>query len=381
MKILLTGKLTAVAVLLILISSAGGRETSYKIYASIEAVRKGNLVTLAFTEKPAVSKYYIIDGVKAQGEVSLLSSEKTDTGYRVLAVYRVYSGPEAKVVQAGRRIALSETPALYRRDFSSPYVTEKPEYREKIISPIDKREMILIPEGKFVFGSNSGARDEFPQSERFAGFFYIDRYEVSNSDYMNFVRSARAPLPRSWAKDGYPDDKASCPVMVTLHEAEAYARWAGKRLPSEIEWEKAARGFSGNLYPWGNEFEPGRANSMELWADEKGLADLQKKYGSAEPSLLPVDSFVPEGDSPFGVANMAGNAPEWTSDWYRAYDGNTQKNEKFGNRYRVVRGGGWFHWKDMLRSVDRNPSGIPNLYRDNSAGFRCVKEVSNVDEE
>jgi formylglycine-generating enzyme required for sulfatase activity len=190
----------------------------------------------------------------------------------------------------------------------------------------------------------------------------------------------------------FPEGEGALPVAVTYREAEAYAQWAGKRLPTEEEWEKAARG-RGNLpgeergttyrYPWGVSFNPEKANCAEFWADEKTGAHMKMRFQIAAGGLMPVTAFDPEGASPYGAVNMAGNAREWTSSWYMPYRGNTSKEGKeyrmYGRQYKVVRGGSWYSTRHRLRVTSREVGGVPSLHADNLSGFRCVREPDVLD--
>ena len=198
--------------------------------------------------------------------------------------------------------------------------------------PPPPAEMILIPAGEFIMGSPEGEGDanEHPQHPVFLNAFYIDKYEVTNALYKQFMSATGHIAPLFWDDEEY--NHPNQPVVrVTWHDAVAYAEWAGKRLPTEAEWEKAARGTDGRIYPWGNEWDSSKCNS--------GVSGDGYEY------TAPVGSF-PAGASPYGVMDMAGNVWEWCADWYdKDYysSQSSQQNPKGpdSGTYRVLRGGSW----------------------------------------
>jgi formylglycine-generating enzyme required for sulfatase activity len=223
-------------------------------------------------------------------------------------------------------------------------------------------EMVVeIPAGEFIMGSDMGDGDEQPAHTVTLEAFEIDMFEVSNADFAKFVEETgyqtevekEAPDEKSWRD--YAEGKDNHPVVkVTWNDADAYCQWAGKRLPTEAEWEKAAKGEEGFLYPWGNEWEPAKANTKE----------------SGFRGTVAVGSFA-EGASPYGVFDMAGNVWEWMADWYQPYPGSTYQSEYFGEKFKVTRGGAWFTEADKVTTSNRNTT-TPSAANDD-IGFRCVR--------
>ena len=212
--------------------------------------------------------------------------------------------------------------------------------------------------------------DEMPQHPVYVKGFYIDRYEVTNAQYDEFVKTTGAYTPATWDYRKHPSGKIwpvgapppgeeQHPVTDTdWYDADAYCRWAGKRLPTEAEWEKAARGTDGRTWPWGDTFDSGRANTL----------------GSGKDWTAPVGNF--EGDlSPYGVYDMAGNAMEWTASWYQPYPGSTLQRVAFGEKYRVLKGGAW-NAPALPFSRAANRHAVAPKWDHPNHGFRCAKNAN-----
>ena len=231
-------------------------------------------------------------------------------------------------------------------------------------------DMVLVPAGEFGMGTNArdgsdfnqrdnvplGNNDARPQHTATTGAFYIDKTEVTNAQYKKFCDETHLAPPPQWKNGQFPDGEADFPVLrANWYEASAYAKWIGKRLPTEIEWEKAARGTDLLLYPWGND-----------WGGNR-LA-----YGSVRK----VGSF-PEGASPYGALDMAGNAAEWTSDWFDGYPNAPTKQPSFGiKKYKVVRGGQWYGSSELSQTWYRE---VCRPYERNLwVGFRCAQNAPNA---
>ena len=235
----------------------------------------------------------------------------------------------------------------------------------KRITGKDGTPMVLIPAGEFQMGSDDGDDDEKPVHTVYLDAFYMDIYEVTNAQYVKFCESTGREPGGHWSYGlpgyGLPNQ----PVMGRgWQEAVEYCEWAGKRLPTEAEWEKAARGgLEGKRYPWGNEPPD----------ETKTNFNRHRRY----PML--VGSYPPNG---YGLHDMAGNVEEWCYDWYRPdyYQNSPKRNPKgpdsgFHGR-RVLRSGDSTNIAAGIRCADRRdqnpkPRGIRHNY-----GFRCAKSVS-----
>ena len=295
------------------------------------------------------------------------------------------------------------------------------------MSPAGIKDMVLIPAGSFIMGSDKTDAsmadqyttnkpfydNEHPRHKQAVPAYYIDKYEVSAGQYRRFVFATDHPPPRYWIFNGYllsmtrkkvneldvgkirhvaakvfkldmdtrnmtkaqllkEFDKRYAyldtePVVyVSWYDARDYCKWAGKRLPTEAEWEKAARGTDGNQFPWGNKWQPGLSNTgEESWDD----------------GVAPVGSYKTD-KSVYGVYDMAGNVSEWVQDWYKPYAGSDYHSDDYGKKYKVMRGAGWGregHYQ--LTAFQR--SGYRSYIEPDSAhsdlGFRCAMDAAPSD--
>ena len=223
--------------------------------------------------------------------------------------------------------------------------------------------MAVVPAGEFTMGSQTGDSDEQPAHQVYVDTFSIDKYEVTVAQYAAFLQAKGVEPPPDWKTMNQPAHQKRPATNMDWVDAYGYCKWAGKRLPTEAEWEKAARGTDGRLYPWGNDPPtPLHANYAKIGSNSHG-------------TLLPVGTLE-AGKSPYGVYDMAGNVWEWVSDWY---DNDFYKNSPSQNPtgpprggFKVIRGGSWNSNPRTLRSADRywDPPSFRSLY---APGFRCAK--------
>jgi sulfatase modifying factor 1 len=257
------------------------------------------------------------------------------------------------------------------------------------------RSVVSIPAGEFLMGSDTGRDDERPPRLVYVDAFELDRYEVTNAQYRRFLQATRREPPPYWSGNEYPPGQDDYPVAgVSWPDADAYCAWAGQRLPTEAEWEKACRGTDGRLYPWGNDWTWHRANldvssdaarpagEVEPGHSQWDIAWTLLRTSSGVSRLQPVGSYL-EGASPYGIMDLAGNVSEWVADWYNwgGYWDWPVRNPQ-GTRppwNRSLRGSAWYDpngsaaWaQSQSRCSARNSS---HEVRDPRMGFRCARTV------
>lgn len=239
-------------------------------------------------------------------------------------------------------------------------------YSKTRIGP-QPNDMILIPAGEFIRGTNGRLPDEGPEHTLSVKAFKIDKYEVTNLQYQQSLAHTNRKAPKHFVNQQYPAGKADHPVVyVSWYDAKKYCEWSGKRLPTDIEWEKAARGTDARTYPWGEEFSIEYVNSPVRWTTLELVGDT-----------TPVGAFE-QGKSVYGLYDTSGNAWEWTSSGYAAYPGNTRKSENYGGNYRTLKGGSWWDcsfYQCGISAPVYNRSFFHPKTTNNSFGFRCAKDV------
>lgn len=260
---------------------------------------------------------------------------------------------------------------------------EKTKKTEEITETIKAPEMVQIPAGSFLMGTSEeqigilvDAEDwaeewrqddlfqlEQPQHSINLPEFEIGKYPISNLEYYSFVYNTGHRVPKNWIGFHFEDGMASYPVTgVSKSDALAYCEWISKslnkpyRLPNEAEWEKAARGKEGRIYPWGDFFDPWRCNTLE----------------SGKRSTTPAGSYSPSGDSIFGVTDMAGNVYEWTSSFLSTYPF-AENSDQIQKGKCIVRGGAWYYSHKLARCAARE-----NVLADfvsPALGFRLARSL------
>ncbi len=271
-------------------------------------------------------------------------------------------GPPATGGQAGARAART-----FVQEGKQPGMVVPMYYEESRFGP-EPGEMVHIPAGEFIMGSDNRLSDEGPAHRVYLDDYYIDKYEVTNLQYLAFIEDTGRRAPRHFRNRRYPPGKVDHPVtFVSWFDARDYCRWAGKRLPTEQEWEKAARGSDGRVFPWGDRFGIDRANTPVRW-------EVLGQRGDTTP----VGAF-PAGASPYGVHDMSGNVWEWTSSWYLPHPGNTRKSENFGHIYKVLKGGSWWDcsfYRCGISAPTFNRSFFNPRVKNASFGFRCARDAT-----
>jgi formylglycine-generating enzyme required for sulfatase activity len=250
-----------------------------------------------------------------------------------------------------------------RKVTSSASVQDYSMYKTKMGD--EGREMVQIPEGPFTMGSQDGDPDEAPEHQVFLKGFFLDRKEVTQAEYMRFAKMTKRPMPRI---EVFEDDQSKllkpefAAMSVSWGDAVAYCKWAGKRLPTEAEWEKAGRGEGQKKYPWGDKFV---ANAANVDGSEDGY-----RY------LAPPGSFE-AGRSPYGLYDMTGNVAEWVAD---SYDEHYYKKSPYRDPtgpdnadLKVVRGGSWRETEHNARLSKRFAA--KHWRTDITIGIRCAGDL------
>ncbi|MEM7181049.1 MAG: SUMF1/EgtB/PvdO family nonheme iron enzyme [Spirochaetota bacterium] len=328
-----------------------------------------------------IGKFQLRDIFVHSGRAEKVSRERiyvTLTGKIYASLDRKYIQTDLYIAGFKKVVSYIDPSGFYRENLTGP--------NKSIIHAVDKKEMVLVTQGNFLYGQGSNERKDnynpfydSPDTTNLMSLpsFYIDKYEVTNREYYNYLRSTHATPPSHWKNGMYPRGKANHPVILLAYrEVQGYANWTGKRIPSEFEWEKAARGQGlqqiqlrdetfrfipqTRKYPFGNRFDTIFCNTRESKImDTVSVYDLSQK-----------------GSSVYGAIGMCGNAPEWTSSWYRSYSGNGMLSRDYGKQYKVIRGGSYTSSKQEATTFFRDYGGIPNLREDRKAGFRLVKDLA-----
>ncbi|MCG3778130.1 MAG: Serine/threonine-protein kinase pkn1 [Nitrospira sp.] len=225
--------------------------------------------------------------------------------------------------------------------------------------------MVTISEGMFAMGSDGrqALEDERPKHQVWLPSFFMDLYEVTTEQYASFVAATHRLVPWQWNMVDLSQHGNRPVIGVDWADADAYCRWRGKRLPTEAEWEKSARGTDGRLYPWGN----------QLPTKERANFALGARFSYSQV-LMPAQSYE-FGKSAFGLYQMAGNVWEWVQDWYDAsyYENAPERNPQGPEQgpFKVLRGGSWSDLPKYLLAYGRFK--LPPETRNSYTGFRCAK--------
>lgn len=232
----------------------------------------------------------------------------------------------------------------------------------------DGAPMVLIPAGEFVMGvpEGEGLDNEQPEHKVWVDAFYLDKFEVTNARYEKFMDETGRARPKFWEQLDLTVHGELPVIGVSWDDAKAYCEWAEKRLPTEAEWEYAARGTDRRRYPWGNTEPNGQlANYAKRWS-----------YKFYDDRLEPVNSHE-AGKSPFGIYNMAGNVFEWVADWYeiKYYTRSPERNPSGPEtgELKVMRGGSWNFASEYIRTTSRMK--LKPIEREADVGIRCARGV------
>lgn len=310
--------------------------------------------TSAIETSPNVGKYYLS---RAEFYAQTDQVEKAVADYQQFLEYRDQEEIQELIDKAEQYIE------QYNATPTQPIsTTEALGIGSQFTNSIDGAVYVYVPEGTFIMGSNDGYEDEKPEHEVYLDAFWIGQTEVTNEQYEKCFEASECTKPNNpdWGTNEFWAKYDKHPVTyVTWEQANDYAQWAGGRLPTEAEWEKAARGPDGNIYPWGN----------ELPNDD--LLNFNNSVGSTTA----VGSY-PNGKSFYGAYDMAGNVYEWVADWYEFdYRNSSSLRNPTGpetGEHHVLKGGQYSFDASFMRCSERNWYRVDS---DNVVGFRIVRDT------
>jgi formylglycine-generating enzyme required for sulfatase activity len=281
------------------------------------------------------------------------------------------------------------TPTFAKAAFPTSTITQLAKFDDPHPAPddyIDSRgvPMRLVPAGSFTMGASADSgfkfcgnyesdcqlswfKDEEPPHPVDLPAFYLDKFEVTNVFYAACVSVGMCPLPTNISHYSDPDYAKHPVVYVAWEMAKKYCLWRGAQLPSEAQWEKAARGNDGRTFPWGSDLDCNKANYFTFGFPGKCVGDT-----------TPLGNY-PDGQSVYGIYDLAGNVGEWVADWHDVYpDGDPNASPGFGQKYHVQRGGSWYLGENYARSTNRyyDDTGSSELYGNKDLGFRCARPVN-----
>ncbi len=341
--------------------------------SSMRAILKANSFTLQAHELSDFARMG-----RLLGADQVMAGYLKRNGKSLEITLRVIDVRRARFINTARRVAVDRPVSSFLGDWGREFICETFEIDPRHLqsdaptapvsipslkpTPIPRAiqtkypGMIFIPAGNTLVGSNNGDPCERPAHQVRIEAFYIGQFEVTCEEYAEFIHTTSHAPPPDWNGSDVPSGLDKHPVSrVSFEDAEAYCLWRGGRLPSEAEWERAARGSGRRIYPWGNQFDSNRANTWD--SGRKGTA--------------PVGSY-PQGKSGFGVEDISGNVFEWVADFFAPYPGAKIKVKDYDKHYRVLRGGSWNFNDYYARSTHRLARSGGEKGR--SFGFRFARD-------
>ncbi len=326
--------------------------------------------------------WYIINQDKdiiAQWKINILSDKKNKQYVEGSFLQDIAS------IHAGLKLAFlkQSNPNLILPDKVSRLET----VIDLIYNDKDKTYLILIPKGRFIYGSQiintnhytrrsikTNMPDIIEKQYLYLDHFYMDVHEVTNQQFFSFLKETGVQPHPSWKSNFIPKEPVD---KVSYQQAKQYCYWASKRLPTELEWEKAARGKNITLYVTREEIPTYLQNEINTFQEEEQcITKESNRKAPVEISQLRYANAY-KTQTNVGLLGMCGNVAEWTSSWFLPYRGNTIPNHLYGRRYKVIRGGSYKQESLWSLPYQRQIGGIPDLTNDYQAGFRCAKNFSH----